>query len=719
MIRSVLLTAFGTVLCLVLPLQSTLAQCGVERWQIKTGTDSDAALVNLNSTVSTTVANLSAFAAPNPIPETRRVAPAETTVWVLNATLKKFVRSYDSDYHMVLTDDAGRTMIAEIPATACVGPGSPLAAGIAHARAQFDAMFTPTASFQNANIPVQITGVGFFDFAQGQEGLAPNAIELHPVIDILFNPSFSLSASSSVNINQGASGTASVSSTLAGNFSAPVSLSISGLPSGVSANFYPTNFGAPGSGTSQLTIAVGSATPIGTYGLTVTGTGGGQSHSATINLTVTSSTATQLVGNPGFESGAASPLPWIVTPDVIDNSSYEAPHTGSWKAWLNGYGIAHTDTILQQASVPSNAVQALLSFWLHIDTLETGNQAKDTLRLQIRNSSGAVLATLATYSNVDANTGYRQVSFDLTSYKGQTIQIYLIGVENTKLKTSFVVDDFALNVATASAPGDFVISASPSAFTVTPGASGTSSIGIALTGSFNSSISLSASGLPLGATAGFSPAQLSAPGAGTSLLTVSTGSATLAGTYTLTITGTGGGKTHSTTINLMVITGSGSTQQLLTNAGFENGSTNPAPWTATAGVVDNNSASEPAHSGSWKAWLNGFGVSHTDTIWQGATISSTATSATLSFWLHIDTTETSTTNVYDSLSVQIRNSSGTVLKTLGTYSNLNAAAGYSQLSFDLTSFKGQTIRVYLVGVEDDGLKTSFVADDFSLNVTTP
>ena len=65
----------------------TFAQCGVERWSVKTGTDQDVGLVNLGSKTSTTIASLSAITAPNPIPDGRRVQPTETTVWVLNATL--------------------------------------------------------------------------------------------------------------------------------------------------------------------------------------------------------------------------------------------------------------------------------------------------------------------------------------------------------------------------------------------------------------------------------------------------------------------------------------------------------------------------------------------------------------------------------------------------------------------------------------------------------
>jgi len=715
---------FLALLFLLLPVR-TLAQCGVERWSVKTGTDPDAGLVNLNSPTATTIASLSSIATPGPLPDNQRVQPTETTIWVLNATLTKFVLAYDSDYHMVLTDAAGRTVIAEIPSPNCVGPGSPLAAGIAHARAQFDAMFTATTAFQTVNIPVQITGVGFFDYLEGQEGLAPNGIELHPIIDIIFNPYFSLSSSaSSMTVGQGGTGSSTITSTLSGSFNSSIALSASGLPAGTTAAFSPSSIAAPGSGSSTLMISVDASTPVGTYGVIVTGTGGGQTHSTSFNLTVTTggNTVQQLLGNTGFENGSSNPAPWTVTSGVIDSSSFQAPHTGSWKAWLDGYGSAHTDTLLQSVSIPSTVTNAALSFWLHIDTAETTTTAaNDTMKVQVRNSSGTVLATLATYSNLTANAGYRQVSFDLTSYKGQTIQIYLIGVENSKLKTSFVVDDFALNATTSGAPaGDFAISSSPSALAITRGSSGAAIVTTTVTGSFNSAIALSASGLPAGTTVTFSPSTIAAPGVGSSTVTISVGSATAVGTYNVTVTGTGGGKTQTTVISLTVnSSGGGTTQQLLGNPGFENGATNTTPWIVTAGVIDSNSASEPPHTGSWKAWLNGYGSAHTDTLLQSATISATATAANLSFWLHIDTAETSTSTAYDTLKIQIRNSSGTVLNTLASYSNLSAKAGYEQVSFDLTSYKGQTIQIYLIGVEDASLKTSFVVDDFVLNVTTP
>jgi hypothetical protein len=717
------LSFLGVVLLMLLPAR-TPAQCGVERWSVKTGTDQDSGLINLNSTTATTINSLSNLAAPITIPDNQRLQPTETTVWVVNATLKEYVLAYDSDYHMVLTDDAGHTMIAEIPDPGCVGPGSPLAAGIAHARAQFDAIFTATTTFQTANVPVRITGVGFFDYLEGQDGVAPNGIELHPVIDITFGPFFSMSASpSSVTIGQGGLATSTITSTLSGAFNSAVAFSTTGLPAGATVSFLPSSIAAPGSGASTMTISVGSSTPVGTYSVAVTGTGGGQVHTTTINLTVTTGTGTmqQLLGNTGFENGSSNPAPWIVSLGVIDNSTFEAPHTGSWKAWLNGYGSVHTDSILQQVSIPSTATQAALSFWMHIDTAETTTTtAYDTLKVQLRNSSGAVLTTLATYSNLNAGAGYAQVSFDVSAYKGQTIQVFLVGTEDASLKTSFVVDDFALNATTSGgAAADFAISSSPSALTIARGSSGTSTITTTLSGSFNSAVALTVTGLPAGATASFNPASIAAPGAGSSTLTISAGSTTAVGAYSVTVNGSGGSLTRTTAINSTVTSGSGgTTQQLLGNPGFENGLANPGPWTVTAGVIDTSTFEAP-HTGSWKAWLDGYGSAHTDTILQPVIIPSTATQVTLSFWLHIDTLETSTTKANDTLKLQLRNSSGAVLATLATYSNLNAATGYTQVSFDLAAYKGQTIQIYLIGVENSNLKTSFVVDDFLLNVVTP
>ncbi|MFF3453913.1 hydrolase [Streptomyces sp. NPDC002730] len=156
-------------------------------------------------------------------------------------------------------------------------------------------------------------------------------------------------------------------------------------------------------------------------------------------------TAAQLIANPGFESGSTS---WSASAGVITTDSGEAARTGSYKAWLSGYGSAHTDTLSQSVTVPSGCLSATFSFHLHIDTAETTTStAYDTLKVQVLNSSGTVLSTLATYSNLNAASGYAQRSFNLGAYAGQTVTLKFTGTEGSQLQTSFVIDDTALNVS--------------------------------------------------------------------------------------------------------------------------------------------------------------------------------------------------------------------------------------------------------------------------------
>jgi subtilisin family serine protease len=156
----------------------------------------------------------------------------------------------------------------------------------------------------------------------------------------------------------------------------------------------------------------------------------------------------------------------------------------------------------------------------------------------------------------------------------------------------------------------------------------------------------------------------------------------------------------------------GTSSQLLVNPGFESGN---VAWTASSGVITNSTSRTP-RSGSWYAWLDGYGTTHTDTLYQQVTIPSNATAATLNFYLKIDTAETTTSTAYDRLTVQIRDASGNLIATLATYSNLNAS-GFILRSFNLLAYKGQTIRIYFSGTEDSSLQTSFIIDDTALNIT--
>src|SRR6516162_2890602 len=79
---------------------SAPAQCGVERWSVKTGADADNAKVALSTSTATTIASLTALPTPSVLPPNNRLQPTETTVFVVNATLTAFKLETDSDYHM-------------------------------------------------------------------------------------------------------------------------------------------------------------------------------------------------------------------------------------------------------------------------------------------------------------------------------------------------------------------------------------------------------------------------------------------------------------------------------------------------------------------------------------------------------------------------------------------------------------------------------------------
>jgi|SwirhisoilCB2_FD_contig_121_559921_length_2794_multi_4_in_0_out_0_1 hypothetical protein len=276
----------------------------------------------------------------------------------------------------------------------------------------------------------------------GTSGTLTHTTSISLTVNAAATPNFSLSASpASLTVKQGTSGTSTITETPSGGFTGSVTLSASGLPSGVTATF-GTN---PTTSTSVVTFTASSTATTGAATVTITGTSGTLTHTTTISLTISSAAATQLIVNPGFETGTATP--WSLTAGVLNNSTAEPAHTGSWDAWLDGYGTTHTDSAAQTISIPSTATTATLTFWLHIDTAETTTTtAFDTLRVQVLNTSGTVLSTLATFSNLNKAAGYQQHSFDVTSFKGQTVTIKFTGTEDVSLQTSFVLDDINVNV---------------------------------------------------------------------------------------------------------------------------------------------------------------------------------------------------------------------------------------------------------------------------------
>jgi Zn-dependent metalloprotease len=174
-----------------------------------------------------------------------------------------------------------------------------------------------------------------------------------------------------------------------------------------------------------------------------------------------------------------------------------------------------------------------------------------------------------------------------------------------------------------------------------------------------------------------------------------TGTMTIAGqTFTVTQAGTGGG----------------GCSQLITNQGFETGTT---PWTIS-GQVTRSTGTFP-HSGTAYMIINGVNSS-SGTLYQTVTIPS-GCSPSLNFWLNITTSEATGDPIFDRLFIEVRSTTGTLLATLATFSNQNSGtAGVYVLRgpYSLSSFAGQTVRIQFRGTNDITLPTSFRVDDVSV-----
>jgi subtilisin family serine protease len=175
----------------------------------------------------------------------------------------------------------------------------------------------------------------------------------------------------------------------------------------------------------------------------VTGAGSGSPNRLLYSLlsggTPPPPTGGNLLANPGFESGGTG---WSATSGVITNASGAPARTGTWKAWMTGYGSTHTDTLSQTVTVPA-ASSAALSFHLYVSSQETtASTAYD--RLTVQAVSGGTTTTLATYSNLDDGSAYVQRTLNMSAFTGKSVTLRFTATEDSSLATSFVVDDTSL-----------------------------------------------------------------------------------------------------------------------------------------------------------------------------------------------------------------------------------------------------------------------------------
>ena len=306
---------------------------------------------------------------------------------------------------------------------------------------------------------------------------------------IVTAPDLSLSASPSTQtVVVGNTVSYSVGVTSLNGFVGDVSLALSGLPSAVgTATFTPGVVSV--AGTSDLTISTAATAAPGTYPLTVTGTSGGTTHTASVTLV--------LVPSPDFSLGASPSSRTVV-----------AGNTGNYTVTVTALNGFVGDVSLSLNGLPADV--------------------------------GSSTFTPATVSS--AGTSQLTISTPSTASPG-TYPLTIIGLSGATTHTTSVT------LVVAPAPG-FSLSVTPTSRTINRGQSTYYPVSIASVGGFHGNVSLSLSGKPSSATASFSMNPVVAPG--TSRLNLRAGGSTPRGTYKLKITGVSGTVSHSVTATLVI-----------------------------------------------------------------------------------------------------------------------------------------------------------------------
>jgi len=486
-----------------------------------------------------------------------------------------------------------------------------------------------------------------------------------------------------------------------------VTLSASGLPSGATASFSvnPVTPAANGSATSTLTLATSTGVASGTYGIPITGTNGSTTRTASVSLTVTgqdqaaydSTLKAPKCGSVGStcDSGAsllngrAALGPEPNQPNTI-NSSCADGTAGTYHSdeSVDRLKVATTDGTAMAAGKTVNITTTMYAYSTTADTVDLYYAA---------NASSPTWTLIGSFKPTATGVTSLVKSYTLPTGSLQAIRANFRYNGAAGSCTTGTYDDHDdLIFAVGAGSGD---TTAPTTSITAPTAGATVSGTTAI--SANASDNLAVTNVEFYVDGALKGSDATSPYSfNWDTTTASNGSHSLT-TKAYDAAGNVG------TSAAVSVTVSNTASELIVNGGFEGSA---SPWTLATNFLWTNAGG--AHGGTAYAHA-GTSNNVNTTATQDITIPASAT-GTLTFWTSITTTETTTTTAYDKLIVEVRNTSGTVLSTLATYSNLNKTTGWVQKSLSVAAYKGQTVRIAFHVTTDVSLTSDFRVDDVSV-----
>ena len=398
-------------------------------------------------------------------------------------------------------------------------------------------------------------------------------------------PDFTINASPlSQMVAQNASTTFTFSVAPVNGFTGTVSFSVTGLPGGTTASFNPTSVVT--SGSTVLTIHTSATTPLGSFPLTVTGTSGKIGHTSKVTLNVanpdfsvaaTPASQTVIQGNSvsysvtqtainnysqtttysvsGLPAGASASFapPSITASGTTTMSVVTAATTPAGSYPLT---ISATDgTLTHTASVTLvvSAVDFSLSATPGSQTVVQGNSTSYTVTLTPINGYAGTVNFTVTGLPAGASGAFTPASLTASGTTSLAVTTATTTPAGTYTLTITGSDGTLSHTATVTLvvnQPDFSLAATPASQSVQQGGSTSYTVTMTAINGYAGTANLSVSGLPVGATAAFTPASLT--GSGTSTLSITTVNPTTSGSYPLTITGSDGTLTHTASVTLIV-----------------------------------------------------------------------------------------------------------------------------------------------------------------------